>query len=259
MAIQRVSVVSTELSCDVRGDGKPLVFVHGNAGTREIWRPQIKYFAQRFRVVAPDLRGHGDSDKPTGAYPISAFVGDLARLFDALAIDRAVIAGHSMGGRVALSLALEHPRRVAGLVLAGTSATPFGRASEQIERVRALGLERELREFIEFESSPRTPETMKRDLLREALKTPEHVRIQLWKAVSEFDVSTRLGEIRKPTLIIVGDLDRGTPIAAARHLHESIPGSRLVIVQNVAHFTMLERPDLVNRHIDSFLDTALRD
>jgi len=259
MAIQRVSVVSAELSCDIRGQGKALVFVHGNAGTRQNWRPQIEHFARRFRVVAPDLRGHGDSEKPTGPYPISAFVGDLARLLDALDIDRAVVAGHSMGGRVAMSFALEHPKRVLGLVLAGTSATPFDRAGEQIARVRALGLERELREFIEFESSPQTPEAMKRELLEEALKTPEHVRIALWKAVSEFDVSTRLGDIRTPTLIIVGDLDRGAPLAAARQLHERIPGSQLAIVHDVAHFTMLERPQLVNRHIDAFLDTVLRD
>jgi pimeloyl-ACP methyl ester carboxylesterase len=259
MAIQRVPVVNTELSCDIRGQGKALVFVHGNAGTRQNWRPQIEYFARRYRVVAPDLRGHGDSGKPTGAYPISAFVEDLARLIDALDIDRAVIAGHSMGGRVAMSFALEHPKRVLGLVLAGTSATPFARAGEQITRVRALGRERELREFIEFESGPQTPEAMKRELLEEALKTPEHVHIELWKAVSEFDVSTRLGEIRTPTLIIVGDLDRGTPMTAARELHERIPGSQLAIVHGVAHFTMLERPELVNQHIDAFLDTVLRD
>ena len=109
MAIQRVSVVSTELSCEVRGQGKTLVFVHGNAGTRQNWRPQIEYFARRFRVVAPDLRGHGDSEKPTGPYPISAFVGDLARLLDALDIDRAVIAGHSMGGYGTIRLAMKYP------------------------------------------------------------------------------------------------------------------------------------------------------
>ena len=259
MAIHHVSVASTTLSCDIRGEGKALVLVHGNAETRQAWRPQIEHFAQRCHVVAPDLRGHGDSEKPIGAYPISGFVDDLARLLDALAIDRAVIAGHSMGGRVAMSFALEHPDRARGLVLAGTSATPFNRAAEQIERVRALGLERELRGFIEFESSPDTPETMKHELLQEALKTPENVRIALWKAVSEFDISSRLGEIRAPTLIIVGDLDRGTPVATARQLHESIPGSQLVVIQGVAHFTMLERPDLVNQHIDAFLDRVLGD
>jgi pimeloyl-ACP methyl ester carboxylesterase len=252
-------VAGIELSCDIRGHGKCLVLVHGNAETRQVWRPQIEYFARRYRVVAPDLRGHGDSEKPVGAYPIGTFVGDLLRLLDTLGIDRAVIAGHSMGGRVAMSFALEHPGRVRGLVLAGTSATPFDRAGERIERVCTLGLERELQEFIEFESSPGTPAAMKQELLQEALKTPERVRIELWKAVSEFDVLTRLGEIRTPTLIIVGDLDRGTPVAAARQLHESIPGSQLAIIQDVAHFTMLERPDLVNQHIDALLDRVLVD
>jgi pimeloyl-ACP methyl ester carboxylesterase len=259
MAIHRVSVASTALTCDISGHGKSVVFVHGNAETREVWRPQMEHCERRCRVVAPDLRGHGDSDKPAGAYPISGFVSDLAHLLDALDIDRAVIAGHSMGGRVAMSFALAHPERVRGLVLAGTSATPFNRAAEQIERVRALGIERELQEFIEFESSPDTPATMKHALLQEALKTPENVRIALWKAVSEFDVASRLDEILTPTLIIVGDLDRGTPVAAARLLHERIAGSQLVIVPDVAHFTMLERPDLVNRHIDAFLDRVLRD
>lgn len=258
MTVRRVPVGAIELSCDIRGEGKPIVFIHGNACTRQTWRPQREYFARAYRVIAPDLRGHGDSDKPGGAYPMSAFVADVVGLLDALAIDEAVMAGHSMGGRVVMSFALEHPARVSALVLAGTSATSFSKANEQIERVRALGLERELQEFIEFESSPDTPDELKRELLREALKTPERVRVELWKTVSGFDVSKRLGHIGAPTLIIVGDLDRGTPVAAARQLNEGIRGSRLVVIGGVAHFTQLERPETVNQHIEAFLRDVVR-
>lgn len=257
MALQRVSVGPVALSCEDRGAGRPLVFVHGNAGTHTCWQPQLDFFAQRYRVIAPDLRGHGESDKPVGPYPMSAFVADLAALCDALGVERAVLAGHSMGGRVVMSFALAHPERVAGLVLVGTAATSFGKADERIARVRELGIERELAEFIEFESSPDTPAELKRELLAEALKTPEHVRVELWKTVSTFDVSARLGEIAAPTLIVVGELDRGTPVAAAELLHERIRGAQFLVIPGVAHFTMLERAALVNERIAAFLRDAV--
>lgn len=258
MTVLRVSVGTLELNCDVRGAGKPIVFLHGNAETHHTWRPQLEYFARDYRVVAPDLRGHGDSDKPVGAYPMSAFVADLVGLLDALAIDQAVIAGHSMGSRVAMSVVLEHPQRVAAMVLSGAAATPFGKANERIERVRTLGLERELREFIEFESSPDSPEELKRQLLAHALNTPERVRIELCKTVSTFDVSNRLSEIDKPTLIMVGELDRGAPISAARQLQEGIRKSRLVVIPGIAHFPMLERPERINQEIEAFLRDIVR-
>lgn len=258
MALQCVSVGPISLSCDIRGEGKAIVFVHGNGESHQTWKLQIEYFAGKYLVIAPDLRGQGDSDKPELAYPMSAFVADLAALLDALAIEEAVIAGHSMGGRVAMSFVLEHPQRVAGLVLEGTAATPFGKAQEQIEKVHRLGIEREMREHIEFESTADTPEELKRGLLREALKTPARVRVELWKMVSTFDVSQRLGEIGKPTLIIVGELDRGTPVSAARQLHESIRASHLIVVPGVAHFTMLERPELVNQQIEAFLHDVVQ-
>lgn len=253
MTVRRVDVGPVELCCDIRGEGRPIVFIHGNALTHRSWLHQLEHFAKNYQVIAPDLRGHGDSDKPEGSYPISYFVTDVIGLLDALHIDRAVLAGHSMGGRVALSAALQYPERVTALVLVNTSATPFSRAHKQIDQVRTLGLELELKEFIDFLSSSETPETLKQEILNEELKTPERVRVELWRTVSTFDVSGRLREIDKPVLIIVGELDQGTPMADSQRLHASVRGSTLVTVPEVAHFTMLERPGIVNRCIEDFL------
>jgi pimeloyl-ACP methyl ester carboxylesterase len=107
-----------KLAFEDRGAGKPaFVFVHGWACDRSFFAPQAEHFAQRHRVVSVDLRGHGESDKPHGAYPIAAYADDTAYIIEHLGLGKTVAVGHSMGGMVMPQLAAAHPDCVAAIVM----------------------------------------------------------------------------------------------------------------------------------------------
>ena len=108
----------TRLAYEDRGAGDPaFVFVHGWTCDRSFFAPQAEHFARQHRVVSIDLRGHGESDKPQGQYPIAAYADDIAYLIQQLGLGRAVAVGHSMGGMIVLQLAAAHPGRVAAIVM----------------------------------------------------------------------------------------------------------------------------------------------
>jgi len=124
--------------CEYAGEGRPVVLLHGVASNARIWLPVAPLLAPRFRVLAVDQRGHGQSDKPASGYDFPSVVRDVLEFVDALGLERPVIAGHSWGGNVALELAARHPDRLAGLVLVDggfmeMSARP-GMTWEQAER-----------------------------------------------------------------------------------------------------------------------------
>src|SRR5262249_23640100 len=116
----------TKLVYEARGSGKPaFVFVHGWTCNRSFFAPQAKHFAKRHRVVSLDLRGHGDSDKPQGPYPISAYVDDIAHLITTLRLGKVVAVGHSMGGITVLELGAAHPDKVAAVVMVDPAPLVF--------------------------------------------------------------------------------------------------------------------------------------
>ena len=124
-----------KLAYEDRGAGKPaFVFVHGWTCNRSFFAPQAEHFARRHRVVAVDLRGHGESDKPRGEYPIAAYADDIASVIEQLGLGKAVAVGHSMGGLAVLQLAAAYPDCVAAIVMvdpAGFVSQPERRASAE--------------------------------------------------------------------------------------------------------------------------------
>src|SRR5262249_5232717 len=113
---RRGKLTHVALSYDDDGSGPVLMFLHGGACDRTFWDPQLAYFRRRFRVVIPDLRGHGASPAPGGDYTVPAFAGDVAALGDAIGIRAATVIGHSLGGLVALALPALHPGLAARVV-----------------------------------------------------------------------------------------------------------------------------------------------
>lgn len=236
------------------GAGRPVVFLHGAAANHLVWGAQLRELGQTHRAIALDLPGHGRSDPP-GRDTIEGYRDDLLGLLDALAIDRAVVVGHSMGGAIALALALAHPDRVAGLGLVGTGArlrvlpailegiqSPAGyaRIAELVvDHSYAAGLDARLREraLAEFRSCP--PAVAHAD----------------FSACDEFDVMARLGEIRAPTLVVCGSEDRMTPVKYSEFLAAHIPRARLVVLEGASHSAMLEQPDALNEALADFLTT----
>ena len=215
-----LQVNDIELYYESHGAGDPLVLIGGLGLAVSEMRPLISALAAAgYRVIAADNRGAGRSAKPPGPYTIRQMAGDVAGLLIRLGVERTHVLGISMGGRVALALALDHPKLVDHLVL--TSTGP--RTQRRGWRVR-LGLAVSQLPVLRGENPPP----------RRALRAQ-------FQASGRFDATARLGEITQPTLIVHGRADRIAPVALAREMRDAIPGARLVLLRGGHLVSMLPR------------------
>jgi len=235
------------------GDQPPVVLIHGAGGSHLDWAPELRRLPGG-RVIALDLPGHGKSSAP-GRDRIDAYARDVIALLDALAIPRAVLVGHSMGGAIAQQVALDWPERVARLALLGTgSKLPVDPALPQrlleapvstldwlVERAWHAGAPPELkaRGRALFEATPRA--VVRDDYL----------------ACQAFDVRDRLEQIAAPTLVIGAEEDRMVPLKFSRTLAERIPGARLVVIAGAGHMFPLEQPQQVASTLEQWLAEQL--
>jgi 3-oxoadipate enol-lactonase len=240
--------------CGVKGQ-VPLIFLHGVMGSSEIWRPQVDHFKNQRRITILDLRGHGQSDKPTGRYSITQFSDDLHSLMKHLHLEKAIIVGHSMGGMTALRFTLDHQDMVDKLILIDTTAKPsFSFVTRLLLSLSNILMDVSYRSFL------RTYISRYSDLedfdLEEALatltKTPKHVTKSCFQAIAGFDVTSELANIRVPTLIIHGG-ESSTPLAQAEYMNENIPHAELVVIEGAGHASPKENPDEIWKSIEKFI------
>ncbi|MBV9281141.1 MAG: 2-succinyl-6-hydroxy-2,4-cyclohexadiene-1-carboxylate synthase [Chloroflexi bacterium] len=265
----RVPVNGIQLNVEQRGSGPPLLLLHGFTGSVATWAPLMDALAGRFRTVAVDLHGHGGSDCPAdpARYRLDRAAGDVLALLDRLDIGRFALLGYSLGGRLALHLALAAPGRAHTLVL--ESASPGildpqerrGRV-ESDERLARI-LEREgIEVFVErweqhplFRTQARLPSTVRAALRAQRLRSdPRGLANSLRGAGAGIQepLVDRLRELRQPTLVLVGELD-----ARYRELGlmmaNAMPAATLAVVEGAGHAVHLERPEefleIVLRHI----------
>lgn len=242
--------------------GPWVLFGHGFGGSARNFRPQARALASTHRVVLFDARGHARSDapEPAAAYRPECFVADLGALLDAVDAERAVLGGLSMGAGIALRFALDHPERVAGLVLSA-----FPRAVDEPEHVpwargfadaiEARGLERAGAELIWGRFEDRTA-----DLIRSGfLEHPPHALVNVLRELIAVQPSpadmTGLSELAAPTLVIVGAEDRPS-LGACRALGRLIPGAKLVEIPGAGHIVNLSHASEYNRALVEFLALA---
>lgn len=219
----------------------PLVFVHGAGGCHQHWLYVLRALAHA-TSYAPDLPGHGRSTG-TGRNSIGAYADWLVAFLDVLGQERAVLVGHSLGGAVALDLALRYPERVAGLGLVGTGAR-LRVAPDILDGVRHE-FRPTVRRICEWCYGPHTrPEML---ALGEAQMeaTPPGVLYDDFAAVDAFDVFGRLAEISAPAAIITGTEDRMTPPKYAVYLRDQLPNATLHLVDGAGHMVMIEQPEAV--------------
>jgi 3-oxoadipate enol-lactonase len=244
------------------GQGIPLVFLHAFPFNRTMWEPQLKGLSDRFRVIAIDLRGHGESDAPLWRYSMDQFADDVKGLLDHLAIRQAVLVGLSMGGYIIFSFWRRYPERVKALVLADTRATPDndeGRA-KRVAMAQALykdgpGAVADL--MMPMLLSPAS-QTGRPDLVQRVRSIITNTQFSgiigdLMALYDRPDSVPLLKAITCPTLVIVGEQDTGTPPSDARLIAEGIKGTRLEIIPGAGHISNLEQPEAFNRAIASFL------
>ncbi len=232
------------------GEGPPLVFVHGAGGSRLHWPPTLRRLSG-FRCLALDLPGHGQSSGE-GAASIGEYVRGLDEWRQALGFGRACLVGHSMGGAIALTAALEAPGWVSGLVLIGAGArlpvnprllegtADPNRFDDTVEQI--------LRWSFGPRAAPRLVELARRRLH----ETGPGVLHRDFLACSVFDVQARLGALHLPTLLVWGAQDRMTPLARTEELARGIEGSTTAVVEGAGHMVMLEKPADVEATLREF-------
>jgi pimeloyl-ACP methyl ester carboxylesterase len=243
------------LAYDVRGAGDPtIMFVHGWACDRSFFAPQAEHFVKQHRVVSVDLRGHGESDQPSGAYPIATYADDLAYLIDHLGVGSVVAIGHSMGALVAAQLAASHPRSVTAIVMVEPgpfAAPPDTRAAfEAIANAIEAGNQDPRREFIRnYLFLPTSDPRFIEDVSRIMMAAPSHVAASALRGIAAFDGRPVLAACKVPAL----HLAAASPFNAPHLMAEWLP--TIVQGQTVAagHMNQLEAPEQVNLMIESFI------
>lgn len=239
------------------GEAAPIIFLHGVGSDKSVWRPQLAHFGKSRRAIAFDYPGYGDSEPAPADTTRDDYARAILSAMSGLGIERAHVCGLSLGGVVAIAKHHADRNRFLSLVLADTFAVhPEGpgiyersiagssnlraMAEARVDLVLARGAASAVRnEFIE---------TMSRI-------DPEAYRIAS-RAVWLADQRGRAGEIRVPSLVIVGDEDFVTPVDLSSELVDLIPDARMQVIKGAGHLTNLEKPDAFNRAIEDFLESS---
>jgi len=256
---------------EIAGQGTPFLFLSETACDGAVWNIyQVPEFARDHRVVSVDYRGTGLSGKPSTQYSTDMFADDAAAVLDHLGLDGAVICGHSMGGRVAQLLALNHPHKVSKLILASSGAAhpgdrgiPLRIAKEMVE----MGYEKYVRDHTIVVGWTETYARHHMNLIEKYLQVrmanlcPVEFYFRHVLARQEHDTSGRLKDIKVPTLILVGDDDHFVVSdmshrSGADILAKGIPNSKLVVLPGERHSYFYTEPEKVHGMIREFLQTS---
>ena len=244
------------------GSGMAVVFLHGYPLNRNIWAPQIDALQTRFRVIAPDLRGFGESEVTSGPSTMDVLADDVHALLQQLGVRSAVVAGHSMGGYVALAFARRYPELLRGLVLVNTRAgadSPEGKANRQAgaERARREGAAAIAEDMLPkllapatFSSAPAFVESMRQMMTN---TSPEAMaNAQLGMAARE-DARDVLESLFLPLMVVTGADDKLIPPSESTAMAEIVPGARLIMLPNAGHLVSLEAAEPFNAALLEFL------
>lgn len=244
------------LNYEERGSGKPLVFVHGACENSKFWNHQL-VLQDRFRVFTLDLPGHGGS-KPfdEGSITLKRYSDIVSQFVSKICPEGAILVGHSMGGAIALNVVFEHPNLLKGMVLVSTGAKlgvlpsiREGLRSRYEETVKSVLGPKQF-------SSKTNLETI-RFVTDEILKCKSTIGSADFEACNGFDSRQRLQSIQVPTLIIVGEEDRLTPVTWSTYLKDNMPKSKMLVLRDSSHLPMLERPSEFNRLVADFADSII--
>lgn len=263
----KVKANGIELYYEVHGEGRPLILISGLGYPLWQWHKMVPCLAEYFKVITFDNRGVGQSDKPAGAYTAQMLAADTVGLLDALGIDKAIVAGHSMGGFIAQAMTLDFPQRVEKLILCSTNfggphhvpVTPEGMkvltdvASDALTRFKnglvvstAPGWAEKNPEMIAKWIKWRVANPVELGPYQSQLA----IGLGLLPAAAAFE--TKLPAINIPTLILFGEHDKVVPPANAELLSKQLSNSQVVIFPNAGHFFPIEIPEAASRAIIEF-------
>ncbi len=257
------NVNGIEMAYTDEGAGEALLLVHGFPLNRLAWSRQVEAFKATFRVIAPDLRGLGESGGTVGAVAMGRFAEDLNALALQLGAGPVIMAGHSMGGYVALAFAKAFPQCLRGLVLAGTKAgadSPEAAAARRAtaDRVRAenrvtVVVEAMAAKMLSASNADSAMAASVRGFM--ASSRPEGLVGALLGMAERPDAKAWLGQIQVPTLVVAGLDDTIIPPAESEALAKAIPGARLELIPRAGHLVAFERADAFNNAMSAWLAT----
>jgi 3-oxoadipate enol-lactonase len=235
-------------------DRSPLLLLEGIGGTIPGWRGSLGRFAERFLVVAYDFRGNGRSDKPDREMPITLLAEDTTAVLDQVGIESTHVYAQSLGGMVAIQMALSDPARIRSLVLGATHAGHAG-AFHRLSWKASKG-----QPFVMLYAPSflqRHPERVTEDLrIVQEQPQPPGVQRRQWEAIQGWDAWDRLEEIPHPTLVLHGTQDRLVPPENGRRVAEMIPGAELHLIEGAGHVYHWEKPEEAEAVVLDFLARA---
>jgi pimeloyl-ACP methyl ester carboxylesterase len=241
--------------------GKSILLLHGLGATCDSWQLQIPDLESAgYHVIAPDSRGFGMSGFPGGRITIQVFAEDFKVLLNKLLITRAVVCGISMGGVIALQMALQYPELVEKLVLVNSYGklrpdrlTGWGYFILRFLLVQTLGLQTQA-EAVAWRIFPkREQQVYRQELVRQILQANPVVYRAAMRALARFDVEGRLDRVRAPTLIITGERDQTISPRNQKVLAERIPGARQVVISGAGHAVTADKPAEFNKALIEFI------
>lgn len=247
---------------DTGGTGVALLLIHGYPLDRTLWAMQLRGLANVARVIAPDLRGFGESSLPTGAVTVDTYADDVNALLDALGVKTAVVAGLSMGGYIAFAFYRKYPERVRALIFANTKAgadSPEGKkgrndsATLAREKGAAAIAERMLPKMLTPKTAAERPSVAASVNTMMSRQSVDGVVAALMAMRDRPDSTPALAQISAPTLVITGVEDTLIPPKESELMRDGIRGAKLVVIPGAAHLSNVEQPEAFNRAVSEFL------
>lgn len=245
-----------------QGQGLPVVLLHGYPFNGTIWQTQQQGLSDKYRVIAPDLRGHGQSPAPEGVYDMDTMARDVLALLDSLEVEKAAIMGHSMGGYVTFALWRLAPARFAAIGLICTQASPDSDDTRKGRYKTAENVFTDGSQVVAQAMTPRlfAPNTPEDEPIVEQIRTiilntrPSGIIGTLKGMAARPDSTDLLPEINIPVLVLTGDKDQIIPPQKAEKMATSVPSATLVTIESAGHLPMLEQPQATTLAIRNFLD-----
>lgn len=241
-----------------------IIFIHGFPLNKSMWNKQVEILKENYRVIAYDIRGHGNTDAGNDNFSIELFVNDLLNLMDTLKIEKTILCGFSMGGYIALNAIENYPERFIALLLCDTNCKndmpeAIEKRMKAIESIKEKGLERYTEESLKklFAPISFTKHIEEIAIVREMImKTSKQSLFRTLHALIErTETCTKLHEIKVPVLIMVGKEDEITPPDVALLMHEKIKDSIIHIIDNAGHLSNMENSREFNNQLSGFLSS----
>lgn len=242
-----------------RGQGEPVLLIHGLGSSTEDWEPQVKALERQFTVITYDVRGHGQTAKPGGRYSVPQFAADAARLLVHLGLGPVDVMGLSMGGMIAFQLAVDHPELVRSLIIVNSGPEMVLRTWREkaviLQRkliVRVMGM-RKMGEVLADRLLPAPEHARRREVFAERwARNDKGAYLRALSSLVGWSVMARLPQIQCPVLVVTADQDY-TPVAWKQTFTNQMPNASLAVIPNSRHLMPIEKPEAFHAVLLPFL------